>query len=240
MGTIVPAIIPTSREDLESKLGVLEGLCEDIQIDIVDGVYATPASWPYLKDQSEPSRMLAEGNMLPDAGSFKFEVDLMSRDPESAAGTWIGLGAVRLTIHAESTRYLKRFLENIHILYGHDKDFVPGLLSVGLAIGAETDIALIEPHLPSVEYVQFMGIKRIGRQGEPFDTRVIARIQAFRKRYPHIPVQVDGGVTLSNAPKLLDAGVSRLVVGSAIWKSEHPADQYRALHALTEEHGIYE
>ncbi len=239
MGIIVPAIIPVSKQDLDDKLGVLSGLATDIQVDIVDGRYATPASWPYREDAGEPARMLAAGDMLPRAGDFKFEIDLMAEDPESVSGTWIGLGAVRLTVHAESTRSLARFFDSAQTRYGHDSDFSPGLLSIGLALGTETDIALIEPYLDRVEFVQFMGVRTIGRQGEPFDTRVLARIAAFRKKHPEIPVQVDGGVSLANAPKLLQAGVSRLVVGSALWKAPNVAERYREFNTLTEEHGIY-
>lgn len=239
MGSIVPAIIPTSRKDLEQKLKLFEGVCDDVQVDIVDGRFAKPASWPYIEDSAEPARMLAEGTMLPDCGEFRFEIDLMSEDPESSAGQWIGLCASRVVIHAESTRFLGRFLGNTRVLYGHEKDFAPSLLSFGLAIGAATDMTLIEPHLDKVEYVQFMGIRSIGKQGEPFDMGVLARIKAFRKKYPNIPVQIDGGVNATNAPALLDAGVSRLVVGSAIWKSADPVHAYRELHALTERYGLY-
>lgn len=239
MGIIVPAIIPTSKQDLEDKLAKLTGLCEEIQIDIVDGQFASPASWPYANDQGEPSRMLAAGELLPRCGEFKFEIDLMSADPESVTGTWIGLCATRVTIHAESTRYLARFLANTGSLYGHDKDFAPGLLSIGLSIGIESDLALIEPYLDKIEYVQFMGIKSIGKQGQPFDTRVFPKIAAFRKRYPKMPIQVDGGVSLQNAPKLLAAGVSRLIVGSDIWHAENVAEELKKLNELTEQHGLY-
>lgn len=239
MGIIVPAIIPTSREHLASSLARLEGYAKEIQVDIVDGVYAKPASWPYVTDVSEPSRMLAEGEMLPNAGEFAFEIDLMCSDLESMSGTWIGLGASRLTVHAASTRYLSRFIENARTVYGHDKEFSPGLLSIGIAIGVETDIALIEPFLKDMDYVQFMGIRQIGVQGQPFEASVIAKIRSFRKKYPDMPVQVDGGVTLEVAPKLLEAGVSRLVVGSGIWKAADPLAALREFTALTEKHGIY-
>lgn len=239
MGIIVPAIIPTSRQDLDAKLSKLSGLCEEVQIDIVDGVFAGPASWPYTGDTTEAARMLADGELLSKTGEFRFEIDLMSADPESAAGTWIGLGASRLTIHSESTRFIPRFLQSTAEQYGHDAGFTPGLLSLGLSIGIETDIALIEPHLERIEYVQFMGIRKIGHQGEPFDTRVFGKIAAFRKRYPQIEIQVDGGVSLENAAKLLDAGVKRLVVGSALWKAPDVASRYREFDALTEQHGLY-
>jgi ribulose-phosphate 3-epimerase len=241
MGIIVPAIIPASRQDLEEKLARLSGLCEEVQIDIVDGVYASPASWPYTgASEDEFARMRASGDMLPYAGSFRFEIDLMSRDAESAAGSWIDLGASRLTVHAEGMRYLARFLEDTRARYGNEKDFASGLLSLGLALGTETDLSLIEPFLERVDYVQFMGIRTIGHQGEPFSPSVIPRIAAFKKQHPGIEVTVDGGVTRENAPKLLAAGVSRLIVGSAIWKAPDPVAAYRALDALTQVHGIYE
>ena len=239
MAIIVPAIVPASLADLAQKLARLEGLCEEVQIDIVDGIYAKPASWPYIADPGEPSRMLAAGELLPSAGKLRFEVDLMSADPESVAGTWVGLGATRLTVHAASTRFLSRFLENMHVAFGHDKDFASELLSLGIAIGADADSALVEPFLDRIDYVQFMGIRTIGHQGEPFDAGVLPRIKAFRKKHPEMPVTVDGGVNLESAPLLLEAGVSRLVVGSAIWKAPDPAAAFRALSALTEEHGLY-
>ena len=239
MGSIVPAIIPTSREDLEYKLALLHGICEEVQIDIVDGRYAMPASWPYIGDPSEPSRMLSEGALFPYAGEFRFEVDLMTTDVTETVAQWAELGATRLTVHATSTRQLSLLFTHIREQLGHDTDFAPGLLSLGLAIGADTDIALIEPYLDRVEYVQFMGIKTIGHQGEPFDMGVLPRISAFKKKYPRIEITVDGGVSLQTAPKLLQIGVSRLVVGSAIWKALDPVQAYRELAALTITHGIY-
>lgn len=241
MGIIVPAVIPQSKKDLEEKLAQLAGLCEEVQIDIVDGIYAGPPSWPYVRDaKEEPGRMLANGEMLPYAGSFRFEIDLMSRDPESIAGTLIELGATRLTVHAESTPYLTRFLAQTRARYGHEKEFASGLLSLGIAIGAETDLALVEPFLDRIDYVQFMGIRTIGHQGEPFSASVLPRIAAFRKRHPGIEITVDGGVNAGNAAALLAAGVSRLVVGSAIWKAPDPAKALRDLTALTQVHGLYE
>lgn len=239
MGIIIPAILPTSKEDLEEKLDKLTGLCDEVQIDIVDGQFASPASWPYAISPSEPAKMLTAGEMLPRCGEFRFEIDLMTLDPESVAGVWIGLCATRITIHAESTRFLARFLHHTQGLYGHDKDFAPDLLSIGLSIGVETDLALIEPYLDAVEYVQFMGIKSIGKQGQPFDSRVLPKIAAFKKRYPAVPIQIDGGVTRTTAPALLEAGASRLIVGSDIWHAENIAEELQKLNELTVQHGLY-
>ncbi len=240
MARIIPALIPTSRQNLEESLARLKGLCSEVQIDVVDGVFASPASWPYGAQKDDVSHMLSEGEMIPYCGEFRFEIDLMSADPERDTGGWIGLGATRITVHAESTPYLNRFFKNIREEYGHDKDFISDLLSFGLALGVETDIALVEPYLEEIDYVQFMGIRSIGKQGQGFDSRVLPKIRAFKKKYPHIPVQVDGGVSLTTAPSLLDAGASRLVVGSALWKSTNLEEELQKFITLTEEYGIYE
>jgi pentose-5-phosphate-3-epimerase len=51
MSVIVPAILPTSRDDLDEKLLRLHGLVDAVQVDVVDGRFVTPASWPYKDAQ---------------------------------------------------------------------------------------------------------------------------------------------------------------------------------------------
>ena len=64
-----------------------------------------------------------------------------------------------------------------------------------------------------------MGIAKIGFQGEPFDERVLEKIKDFRDEYVDVTISVDGGVSLESAPRLVEAGVNRFVVGSALWQS---------------------
>lgn len=230
MGIIIPAILPSSREDLEQKLAVITDLTKEVQIDIVDGKYASPSTWPYAgEEKNELQNLCDSGEMLPFAGRFRFETDLMVMNPEEVAGLWIDAGVNRLTIHAESTPFLANLIEKFRVIYGHDKDFVPDLLSFGLAVGLNTDLRLIEPYLDKADYVQFMGIAKIGHQGEPFDPRVLKRIMSFKKKYPNMQIQVDGGVSLPHIGELLRAGVDRLIVGSAIWKEENVQEAFKKL-----------
>lgn len=239
MSVIVPAIIPTSRQDLEDKLLRLQGLASCVQVDIVDGVYASPASWPYMKGANIKEEMMSALEALDFLGTLHLEMDLMVEDPETHITPWVNAGANRIVIHAESSRTLPKLLSNIQTTYGHDKDFTPGLLSVGLAIHNATDPSMIEPFLDRVDFVQFMGISSIGKQGQPFDPRVLPKIRAFKKKYPGMQVQVDGGVSLETAPALLSAGVSRLVVGSALWKARDIKEAYRQFTELTTRYGVY-
>ncbi len=235
MGIIVPAIIPTSLRDLEEKLARLKGVATDIQIDIIDGVYAAPASWPYVSGGGS----LAPDGQLPFLSDFRFEMDLMVKNPEEVTGAWIAAGATRIVAHLESTAYLPRLITDMKEKYGHEKGFAANLLSFGIAIQVDTNMELLEPYLPEVDFVQFMGIKRIGVQGQPFATEVLNHIAVCRAKHPDIPVQVDGGVHIAVAPRVLAAGVSRLIVGSDIWNATSAKDEYERLNELTEEHGLY-
>lgn len=238
MGAIVPAILTPSRENLEAKLARLEGLVDAVQIDVVDGKFAAPATWPYTTPQ-ESVQKLGEQGALSNLGTFRFEMDLMVEAPEDTVGAWIEAGASKILVHAESTRFLPKLINDLERTYGHYKGFAPDLLSFGLALSVETDIALVEQYLDKTDYVQFMGIATIGRQGQPFDRRVIQKIETFKKRYPDTLVQVDGGVTLHTAPELLAAGAGRLVVGHDLWEEEDLAAELMRYRELIERYGLY-
>ncbi len=237
MSSIVPAIIPTSLADLNEKLVRLVGLTDAVQIDVVDGRFATPASWPYLQGTKEVASIATEEFMLPQYEQFRFEIDLMVENPQKAIGSWIDAGATRITIHVESTHSLVKLFEYVKVNYGHDRDFTPDLLAIGLALNIDTDPAIIEPHIQDINYIQLMGIARIGKQGEPFDKRVLQKIAALHKKYPNIPIQIDGGVTSASIADLLSVGVSRLIVGSDIWHAPDIGQEIKKLEAFTEEYG---
>lgn len=236
MGVIVPAILPTSRKDLEGKLALLEGVVDAVQIDIVDGLFASPATWPYLNSNAQLKERFEDGTMLPYLGHFTFEIDLMAMHPEESAGLWIAAGAQRVVLHAESSDNLSAAIDELSVRYGHAKGFAADLISLGLSIGNDTDLSLLAPYMQHADFIQCMGIKEIGKQGQPFDSRVLERIRAIRRDYPQMTIQVDGAVSLATAPRLLDAGVDRLVVGSALWKAPNLKDTLHAFRSLMAEH----
>lgn len=233
MSIVIPAILPQSRADLEDKLGRLLDIPSigAVQIDAVDGRFAAPACWPY----SAPAAINAltrEGYELPYTGRLLYDADLMVEGLVSAVNSWNKFGARRLTLHAESSRSLAQDLARIREQYGHARGFLPGLFELGLALGVETDLALIKPYLQDVDYVQLMGIATIGKQSQPFDSRVLAKARLLRELAPGLTIQVDGGVTLATAPELLAAGVNRLVIGHALWQASDLATAVAAFDAL--------
>ncbi len=237
MSLVVPAVLPSSHMDIEEKLALFMHIPQvsRVQIDIVDGRFVSPASWPYSAPD-ELYSMIEQGEMLPHLEHFEYEIDLMCLDAEQATGAWLALGASRITLHAESTTDLPRLLASVRRRYGGG-GFTP-LISFGLALNIASDLALLEPCIDDIEYVQFMGIAHIGRQAEPFDRRVIEKIRAFRKYHPDIPVQVDGGISLGNATGLVVLGVSNLVIGSDILHASDPAGEVAKFEALQSPYGV--
>jgi ribulose-phosphate 3-epimerase len=224
MKVVVPAVLPSSKQDLDEKLALLASIPAvfRIQLDVVDGQFASPASWPYFAKATqgtpypELEAMVQKGDMLPHLDRIEYEIDLMCLDAAHSAEAWLALGASRLTFHAESVADLPRLFAGVRKRYG-------SVVSFGLALNIASDLALIEPVIEGIDYVQFMGIERIGRQGQSFDERVLEKVRVFRVRHPDISVQIDGGVSLVNARKLLALGVANLVVGSAILRARDPA-----------------
>ncbi|MHB0865883.1 MAG: beta/alpha barrel domain-containing protein [Minisyncoccota bacterium] len=233
MSFVVPAVLPSSHKDLEERLAIFAQLpsVDRVQIDVVDGRFATPASWPYSAPE-ELDRMVQGGEMLPYLERFNYEIDLMCLDAPRAAESWLSFGASRLTLHAESAIDMPRLLASLQEGYGRS------IVSYGLALNLESDPLLIEPCLDRIDYVQFMGIAQIGRQGQLFDRRVFERVRAFHARYPEMPLQIDGGVSLENAEELLSSGASSLIVGSAILRAKDPSAALAAFEALESPFGV--
>ncbi len=210
---IVPAIIPKSAAEILELLPKLSFVPE-IHIDVVDGRFVPHTSWPYLP-QGSPNEVRAETD------KFTLEVDLMVEEPLLAADAWLAAGADMLVFHTEhiSPEALKRFSDSTKI-------------SIGIAIINDTPIKVLETYLEAVDYVQLMGIAKVGAQGQPFDERVISRIVELKKRYPTLTISVDGSVNQKTVSRLAAAGVDRLICGSAIIGATDPQAAYLELKAL--------
>ncbi|MDB5244166.1 MAG: ribulose-phosphate 3-epimerase, ribulose-phosphate 3-epimerase [Parcubacteria group bacterium] len=230
MSLVTPAVLPSSRQDLEEKLVLFEtfpGIAR-VQIDVVDGLFVSPGSWPYTNDVDAKDPQLAG---LLEPHRIAYEVDLMCFNPVRAAEPWISAGATRLTFHEGSATDLHTLIEEAQDHYGH-------IVSIGLAIHVDTDLERISESIEHLDYIQCMGIARIGRQGEPLDPAVIPKIRMCKLRYPALPVQVDGGVTFENAKELLRAGASSLIAGSALLKAADPRAAFESFETLRSPYGV--
>lgn len=96
---------------------------------------------------------------------------------------------------------------------------IPSDIEVGIALDTTTPNEKVYPLVEKIDFVQFMGIEKIGYQGQDFDARVLEKIANLREKFKRVIISVDGSVNLETAPKLIEAGANRLVSGSAIFES---------------------
>jgi ribulose-phosphate 3-epimerase len=230
---IIPAIMPDSYDDLVFKAGQVRNLLPIAQIDIMDGVFVGSRSWPYrrggINADADFLALTKQEKGMPYWEDLDYEIDLMIAEPELHIDEWLPLGASRLIFHIEA-------IKNSELFFGHDI-FKEGardigghkVVEIGLAINPDTPLLAIEPFISYIDFVQCMGIAKIGYQGQPFDERVLTHINQLRVTHPNLIISVDGGVGFETAPLLKAAGANRLVSGSAIFTSADLGEAVRRL-----------
>lgn len=228
MTEIVPAIMPKSFNDLSTKMRQVKGFVSFIQIDVMDGIFVSPRTWPYGTDQDGEFESIVSGSEdMPFINELEFEVDLMVIGQEEEVERWIRAGAHRVIGHIEAMESPESFIKAVRDASVPADS--PMSVEVGLAFGIETPLAALEPLVFDLDFVQVMGIANIGYQGEEFDERAIERVSSLRSRYPELVITVDGGVDEDSALLLRRAGANRLVSGSAIFGAEDKKDAVRRL-----------
>ena len=226
---IVPAILPEDIQEIREKLTELMEVVSYVQIDFCDGVYVKSKTWPFNhSDDYVFEQIVSEEEGLPYWDRFNFEFDLMVKDASKSFDTFIKLGASRIIFHLEAEENENEFLE---FLEGIDL-YIRDNVEIGVAIKQSTLVSKLDPLIAHLDFVQLMGIKEIGKQGQEFDEGVLEQIRTLRAKYPELVISVDGGVDKSTVSRLREAGVNRLVVGSDIWKANDIPNEIRCLESL--------
>ncbi len=225
---IIPAVLPKSFKDLEERLLPLKDTVRQAQVDVVDGHYARGKTWPY-RDRATFDKIVQAEHGLPFWDTIDFQFDLMIENPQLVVREYIAAGASQLVLHAKSTGVGEAMQIIVDLRAAEIGNFS---VRAGIAIGPQDQPDILEPFESQFDFVQVMGIDREGRQGEPFDIQALYLVERLRRRYPHLPLQVDGGVTKENVRELAAAGANRLIVGSAIYKADDPVVAYNELVAF--------
>lgn len=215
MSHIIPAIIPDSIVDLGAALERVAPFAREVQVDIVDGSFVPFRSWPYQNET--PILELQQFT-----SRFDIEVDLMIDMPERVITQYADAGVKRIVVHMESTKHICDIIEH----------YAAHSYSLGLSITNDTSIRMLSEYIPYVDFVQLMGIRHIGSQGQPFDDAVLSRITELRDAFPSLQISIDGSVNKDTLSKLREAGANRFVAGSAIFGANDPERAFRELESL--------
>ncbi|MBL7756814.1 MAG: ribulose-phosphate 3-epimerase [Chitinophagaceae bacterium] len=143
------------------------------------------------------------------------DVHLMIEDPGNYAEQFKQAGADHLTVHLEACPHLHRNIQQIKSLG----------MKAGVAINPHTPVALLTDVLHEIDQVCVMSVNP-GFGGQKFIEHSLEKISQLRKmideRNLQVMIEVDGGVTLENAPRIVQAGADVLVAGSTVFGSADP------------------
>lgn len=155
-----------------------------------------------------------------------FDVHLMIEEPEKYVQAFKDAGAQILTVHAEACRHLHRNLQQIKNMG----------LKAGIALNPHTQLSSIEEVLEDADLVCIMSVNP-GFGGQKFIPSSLDKISRLKemilKKGLNTLIEVDGGVTLENAPSIVKAGADVLVAGNTVFGSHNPVQVIQDLKKIS-------
>ena len=205
---IAPSILSADFSDLKSDIQMVnESEADWFHVDIMDGVFVPNISFgmPVLKSINQYA-------------TKTLDVHLMIVNPEKYIEKFAELGSDILTIHYEVSK--DTLAESL-------KSIKRNGMKAGVAINPDTDIDVLEKYIKEIDLVCVMGVFP-GFSGQKFIEATYDRCQAVKelinKYKSSTLIEVDGGVTIENAKRLIEFGANVLVSGSHVFKAENPKE----------------
>ncbi len=195
---IGPSVLSADFLNLGAQLRELEaGGADYIHFDVMDGVFV-----PNISIGLPVLEAIRAGTRLP------IDVHLMIVEPDRWVDAFTDAGADTITIHAEATAHMHRVVQAIQ---AKGKQ-------AGVSINPGTSLTTIQAILPDVDQVLLMTVNP-GFGGQTFIETSIDKISRLRAMIdavnPACRLQVDGGINASNIGRVIEAGATSIVAGSA-------------------------
>ena len=108
-------------------------------------------------------------------------------------------------------------------------------MKAGVAINPHTPVSELSDVLADIDLVCMMSVNP-GFGGQKFIQYTLEKIKQLRRMINEkglkVHIEIDGGVTLENAPSIIAAGADVLVAGNTVFKSSDPAATIAQLKRL--------
>jgi ribulose-phosphate 3-epimerase len=152
------------------------------------------------------------------------DVHLMISEPDRYLEAFATAGASMISVHVEVLPHLHRTVAAIKALG----------VQAGVVLNPSTPVTAIEEVAGDLDFVLVMSVNP-GFGGQAFIPRSETKIRAVRslldRAGSHAPIEVDGGIDLSNITRVVNAGAAILVAGAAIFHKPDPEAATRELKA---------
>lgn len=202
---IAPSILAADFANLQKEVEMLNNSAADyIHIDIMDGVFVPNISFGIPVTQA--IKMHARKPL---------DVHLMIVNPDQYLESFRMAGAEIITVHYEACTHLHRTMQVIQKLGA----------KAGVAINPHTSVNHLEEIIMDIDLVCVMSVNP-GFGGQKFIENTYSKIARLKelilRKNSQAKIEIDGGVNLENAPKLMEVGADILVAGSFVFNSPDP------------------
>lgn len=173
-----------------------------IHIDVMDGHFV-----PNISYGATVMKSLCGKTQMP------FDVHLMIENPDQYIGDFVTDQTEYITVHQEACPHINRTLQHIRSL-----DVKPGV-----AINPGTPVSALDYVLEDADLILVMSVNP-GFGGQKFIPSALRKAQELKelreKRGLNFRIEIDGGINVTNAKSVIDAGVEILVAGSSVFKAD--------------------
>lgn len=202
---IAPSLLSADFANLKSEIDLINRSEADwFHVDVMDGVFVPNISFgqPIIKHIKKHAKK-------------PLDVHLMIVDPDRYFQDFKNAGADILTVHYEACTHLHRSIQAIKALD----------MKAGVVLNPHTPVHLLEDIISDLDVVLLMSVNP-GFGGQKFIENTYQKIAKLKKiitdNKANTLIEVDGGVTIENAPKLIKHGADVLVAGNTIFGSDDP------------------
>src|SRR5690606_30264013 len=202
---IAPSLLAADFLKLNEAIALIDSSEADwLHMDVMDGRFVPNISFGMMIEEQV-------GKAL----QKPMDVHLMIDEPEKYVPEFARSGAEIITVHYEACPHLHRNIQQIRDLG----------VRAGVAINPHIPVSLLEPIIEDLDLVLIMSVNP-GFGGQKFIFETLYKIRQLRQmimdRNSRALIEVDGGVGLQNAYKIMEAGADVLVAGSSVFGADDP------------------
>ncbi len=212
MAIIAPSLLAADFLELGKACAMLnDSEAAWFHLDVMDGVFVPNISYglPIIEQIKKTT-------------TKEMDVHLMIVQPEKYITAFKQAGATILTVHYEACPHLHSTLQQIK---------AQGM-KAGVALNPHTPIDVLKEIIFDIDVVCIMSVNP-GFGGQKFIEHTYEKVTALKQlikdKKASTLIEIDGGVTMDNAAKLVAAGADVLVAGTTVFKASDPIQMIASL-----------